>query len=273
MPRSERPVDPAAGPVEAFAAELRKLRTEAGSPTYLKMHRASGRVRSKTALSEAAGGDHLPTWETVEAYVRALGADPAPWLPRWEQAHDAGRDRTPAPPEPTPEPPGPPEPPHPPRPWTHRRLVAATVTLVAAAIAVPTLARHGRPEPVDPGGPVAVVIQNKVAVGPTSLVEDSTPVYLSARPIPFCSRQGCELPRTSMWSGATVPVTCRLTGTWMTNENLMSPGITRNPGRASSTTWYRAVLSDGRTGYISVVYLESRYRQGLPLPHCPKAGA
>jgi transcriptional regulator with XRE-family HTH domain len=106
--RPERPLDPSDGPIAAFAAELRKLREEAGSPKYLQMARRTG--RSRTALAEAAGGDHLPTWETVEAFVTACDTDPAAWLPRWEQAKDDARSGTvalrPAP-EPPPDQPGP----------------------------------------------------------------------------------------------------------------------------------------------------------------------
>lgn len=83
MPRPERPVNPSAGPLQAFAVELRSLREQAGNPKYLLMARISG--RSRTALAEAAGGDHLPTWETVDAYVRACGGDPSAWRVRWEQ--------------------------------------------------------------------------------------------------------------------------------------------------------------------------------------------
>lgn len=67
--------------------QLRALRVAAGSPKYLQMARRTG--RSRTALAEAAGGDHIPQWETVEAYVRACGGDPAEWTARWEQARDA----------------------------------------------------------------------------------------------------------------------------------------------------------------------------------------
>ncbi len=86
MPRPERPLDPSAGPVQAFAADLRRLRTDAGSPKYLQMARLTG--RSRTALSEAAGGDHLPTWETTEAFVKACGGDVGTWLAKWERVQD-----------------------------------------------------------------------------------------------------------------------------------------------------------------------------------------
>lgn len=95
MGRSERPLGNGDAPVEIFAAELRELRKRAGNPTYLKMHRACGKIRSKTALSEAAGGDHLATWETVEAYVSALISinkdleiDQAILRRKWEEAQD-----------------------------------------------------------------------------------------------------------------------------------------------------------------------------------------
>jgi hypothetical protein len=86
MPRPERPLDPSVGPIQAFAAELRQLRTQAGSPKYLQMARLTG--RSRTALSEAAGGDHLPTWETTEAFVKACGGDVGTWLLKWEHVQD-----------------------------------------------------------------------------------------------------------------------------------------------------------------------------------------
>src|SRR4051794_30280722 len=87
MSRTERSLDPSSGPAAAFAMQLRALRVAAGSPKYLQMARRTG--RSRTALTEAAGGDHVPQWETVEAYVRACGGDPAEWTTRWEQARAA----------------------------------------------------------------------------------------------------------------------------------------------------------------------------------------
>nr|MDT0660384.1 helix-turn-helix domain-containing protein [Micromonospora sp. DSM 115978] len=85
MARSERPLDPAAGPVQAFAAELRRLREAAGRPTYAAMARRAH--RSPSSLSEAAGGKRLPTLDTTLAYVRALGGDEAAWTARWREAH------------------------------------------------------------------------------------------------------------------------------------------------------------------------------------------
>ncbi|MBD9727810.1 PD40 domain-containing protein [Streptomyces sp. ID-01-6.2a] len=82
--RREVPVDPGAGPVQRFAFELRKLRTEAGGLTYRAMAGRAG--YSITTLSQAAGGEQLPTLPVALAFVRACGGDPAEWEARWHQA-------------------------------------------------------------------------------------------------------------------------------------------------------------------------------------------
>ncbi|MBQ1028353.1 XRE family transcriptional regulator [Micromonospora sp. C95] len=81
MARAERPLDPTADPLQAFAADLRTLRDKAGRPTYQALARRAH--RSATSLSEAAGGRRLPTLDTTLAYVRALGGDEAEWTERW----------------------------------------------------------------------------------------------------------------------------------------------------------------------------------------------
>ncbi|MDX3666418.1 nSTAND1 domain-containing NTPase [Streptomyces europaeiscabiei] len=82
--RREVPVDPGAGPVQRFAFELRKLRTEAGGLTYRAMAGQAG--YSITTLSQAAGGEQLPTLPVALAFVRACGGDPGEWEIRWHQA-------------------------------------------------------------------------------------------------------------------------------------------------------------------------------------------
>ncbi|MDQ3403358.1 MAG: hypothetical protein M3548_08180 [Actinomycetota bacterium] len=86
MARPERPVDPSAGPLQAFACDLRALRRKAGSPNYEAMSSATG--KSKTALTQAAAGDHLPRWETLAAYVLACGGETEQWRHRWERLRD-----------------------------------------------------------------------------------------------------------------------------------------------------------------------------------------
>jgi WD40 repeat protein len=82
--RREVPVDPGAGPVQRFAFELRKLRTEAGGLTYRAMATRAG--YSITTLSQAAGGEQLPTLPVALAFAGACGGDLAEWESRWHLA-------------------------------------------------------------------------------------------------------------------------------------------------------------------------------------------
>jgi hypothetical protein len=82
--RQEKPLDPAAGPVAAFAVGLRKLRRDAGSPTYDTMARRTG-AYSVATLSRAAGGEQLPTLPVLLAYVAACDGDLVDWELRWTQ--------------------------------------------------------------------------------------------------------------------------------------------------------------------------------------------
>ncbi|MDX3386595.1 cytochrome D1 domain-containing protein [Streptomyces niveiscabiei] len=86
--RREVPVDPAAGPVQRFAFELRKLRAEADGVTYRELALRAG--YSVTTLSRAAGGEQLPTLPVVLAYVRACGGNSAWWEARWREAAAEG---------------------------------------------------------------------------------------------------------------------------------------------------------------------------------------
>ncbi|MFF7127304.1 DNA-binding protein [Streptomyces sp. NPDC008240] len=81
--RPEGPLDPSAGPVARFAAELRKLRAEAGSPTYRVMAQRSGQGAS--TLSQAAAGERLSTLPVALAYARACGGDETEWEERWRE--------------------------------------------------------------------------------------------------------------------------------------------------------------------------------------------
>ena len=294
MGRAQRPLDPAGGPVQAFAAELRALRHRAGEPTYLRMQRSTG--KSRTALAEAAGGDHLPTWETVAAFVRACGEDPDSWRIRWERTHEetrrlrAARDRDPITPgdasaERT-APPGdsaggpPPAVPGttpdgttgdellPSRAGRSRGRILVAGAVVLAAVAAGTgwaVARTG--DPARPSGRT-IVVQNKVAFGPSALTEDDSPSYLSERPVSRCVERGCKLAGTDLSSGSAVTALCRVQGELLTNADVRSAGVEDNPNAAASTLWYRVRWSDGRTGYLSEVYVAAEYRGGLDLPAC-----
>lgn len=286
MPRPLRPLDPSAGPAQAFAAELRKLYEEAGSPKFLQMARKTG--KSRTALSEAVGGDHLPTWETVEAFVRACNSNPEAWRFKWAQTRDRIRVRTeqdgvaqaapaddsaPAAPdlkettEPTP-----------PRRFG-RWLVSYVVTALASAAmasAVTVLAVSNTSSgPSRQGATTArrskaavITVQNKVALGANRLIEDTTPAYLSARPAPFCATHGCKVPGTDVSSGAMLVAVCYVRGAEMFNYNLDSSEAKHNPNRADSTLWYKIVMPNRRSGYLSEVYVVPPDRGGKGLPTC-----
>src|SRR3954454_8022915 len=94
MARRERPVDPAAGALQAFAYDLRKVRADAGNPTYRVLARTAG--YSATTLSEAASGIRRPTLEVVLAYVGACRGDVDQWRRRWADLADTGAGRAPA---------------------------------------------------------------------------------------------------------------------------------------------------------------------------------
>jgi hypothetical protein len=87
MPRRERPLAPGDGALLRFAADLRRLRQEAGNPPYRTL---SGRAHfSIAALSGAAAGRRLPSLEVTLAYVKGCGGDTGAWERRW---HDVAAE-------------------------------------------------------------------------------------------------------------------------------------------------------------------------------------
>lgn len=282
MPRPPRPLDPLAGPVQAFAAELRGLRDQAGNPKYLQMARISG--RSRTALAEAAGGDHLPTWETVAAFVNVCKGDVHAWRAKWEQVRSQVRENgnvgsqiegaQAVEAENTPTTTNASKP-------TRRRhylpylATALTTALVAVCVMllIPTGTSGSSNNTVatPTAGSISaavIAVQNKVAVGADQLIEDSTPVYLSTKTIPDCTREGCKVSGTEMSSGAMLVAVCHVEGSNMSNYNLDSSESEQNPHRVNSTLWYRVILHDGRTGYLSEIHIVPADRGGKRLPSC-----
>jgi WD40 repeat protein len=81
MPRPERPLDPADGPVSEFAAQLRELRQAAGNPGYRRL--AQRAHYSAATLAAAASGRRLPSLEVTLAFVDACGGDREAWRARW----------------------------------------------------------------------------------------------------------------------------------------------------------------------------------------------
>ncbi|MFI0820778.1 helix-turn-helix domain-containing protein [Streptomyces sp. NPDC021098] len=76
-------------PLVDFASALRALRARAGEPTLAEIAQRSGVCTA--SLSDAHNGRALPTWRTVQGYVRACGGDPALWRSRWEGVRLAQR--------------------------------------------------------------------------------------------------------------------------------------------------------------------------------------
>lgn len=90
MPRPEKPIDAGGGAVAEFALRLRALRDRAGRIPYRTL--ATMANYSADVLSRAAAGRVLPTWQVVQAYVRACGGDEAEWRAYWEAARSAPRE-------------------------------------------------------------------------------------------------------------------------------------------------------------------------------------
>lgn len=89
MGRPELPLDRGAGPVAAFATDLRQLRRAAGSPSYRELSRRAS--VSASVLSGAASGARLPTLRVTLAFVKACGGEAAAWERRWRETVRAVR--------------------------------------------------------------------------------------------------------------------------------------------------------------------------------------
>ncbi|WP_233576275.1 NBR1-Ig-like domain-containing protein [Saccharopolyspora rhizosphaerae] len=146
--KQQRP-DPQESPVAEFAWRLCELKEAAGDPSYDRMRTEFGAMASKSALSAAARGKDLPSWETAWEFARCLavgvlGQDEdavrREWSLRWEAA------RTAKDPEPDP-----PQEPSPAAPQARRPkwLVAAVVVVLVVAGAVWWAWPEERPIPGD----------------------------------------------------------------------------------------------------------------------------
>ncbi|GLZ44132.1 hypothetical protein Acsp06_03170 [Actinomycetospora sp. NBRC 106375] len=217
----------------------------------------------KSTIAAATRGPGLPNADLVGDVLGAIGLAPED-VARWRERHVRLREVATAPPVPDPA-----RDPSVPRRSSRRRaeiaVFAALVVLVVALAAALVVVLAARPAP--PAR--TVVVQNRVAIGDGMLVEDRTPSYLATRPVAHCANMpDCKIAGTEVWSGATFVAVCQLTGEVITNADLTSTNIGRNPNAAVSEVWLGARAPDGRVGYISEVYLAPAYRGGLGLPAC-----
>lgn len=70
--------------LDEFVAELKRLRQQAGNPSFRKMAELSGAV-SHATLHLTVTGRRLQPWETVREFVRACGGDEAEWCSRYRR--------------------------------------------------------------------------------------------------------------------------------------------------------------------------------------------
>lgn len=144
---------PATDSIEAFAIDLRALRSARGEPTLMALGAATG--VSKSVIADAFAGKRLPTERTVRALLLHFGEEPRPWLVRRTAL------ATPA----TPDAPVPPTAP--------RLVTLRTTILVAAATAVVVAA-------VSVGVMLAVVPGGSASAAPS--IEARAPISKQASP-------------------------------------------------------------------------------------------
>ncbi|GAA0935879.1 NBR1-Ig-like domain-containing protein [Nonomuraea longicatena] len=193
--------------IEDFAATLRKLRDEAGNPSFREM---SGRSKaiSHTTLHEAAKGNRLPSWETTVEFLKACGADPAAYRERWENANQAVRsvDRLPGDAPPLARP----------RALTRLVVITALTVLAGAAVVVVVLANRGSSPDQNPSGGAAIAAPTPVVcpVRPTSppsappLRKGDATEFVEDVTLTDCTHVGSGQTMTKVWrikNAGTVP--------------------------------------------------------------------
>lgn len=112
-----------------------------------------------------------------------------------------------------------------------------------------------------------LTVYNQVTNGPSSMRED-TPAYLSTRTTNYCKRIGCAVTNTDMGTGHVVTAYCVKHGDRTTNGEDGSAVDDANPALYSSTLWFGIRWSDGRTGYLSEVWINPSHRGVSNLPMC-----
>jgi hypothetical protein len=95
---------------------------------------------------------------------------------------------------------------------------------------------------------------------------DGGDLFLNREPKSNCN---CQVGGSALRTDDDVRAHCQVQGTtWIYNANLVDVNAVRNDEFFKSKRWYRATDSDGRSGYISEVWVKSDDRGGLDLPDC-----
>ena len=68
---------------------LHRLHGQAGFPSSRRIGYRSGGVLSHTSINNILTGATFPRWSSIEAFVRALGGNPADYRALWEQGQEA----------------------------------------------------------------------------------------------------------------------------------------------------------------------------------------
>ncbi|MFD3782213.1 helix-turn-helix domain-containing protein [Streptomyces sp. NPDC058612] len=92
-----KPISTKSHPVWQFAFALRALRESAGNPTLARI--AEETSVSISSLSQALGGDRVPTWRVTSAVVDTCGGDLTTWRAFWEELQRNVRNPLELPPE------------------------------------------------------------------------------------------------------------------------------------------------------------------------------
>ncbi len=156
-------------------------------------------------------------------------------------------------------------------------ITPKTATAAAPTPSAPSSSSPHRPTATPPpdrspatSEPVTVTVANRVTDGATQMREDTDhPAYLSTIAEKKCKahRPACNVPG-DLASGDHLTAMCRTTGERVTNGQDENTVDDANPGLDESTVWYRLRAADGRSGYLSVVWLIPDHRDGLGLPDC-----
>jgi hypothetical protein len=157
--------------------------------------------------------------------------------------------------------------PPPEKPPVRGRHVLRWASAAAAALAIVVAATLSLSGEAHVAKRSVLTIDNRVAIGHDTLKEDTQPVVLTSHPYANCGPRDCNIGETERGSGDVYDAAvCQIQGDAMTNGNDTATGGADddNRGRISSLRYYGVRLRNGKTGYVSEVWVRERGGQSLP---------